>query len=192
MSAARSVSDNERPDEAGQGSLILRLIDRTVQVFDLSGAFIVTVTLSTMFLALFVNVVLRYALGDGITWAYEIPSILFPWLVAGGIVMAAARGRNISVTVLSDQLPPRVHWILMLAVHVVIAAISVTVMVTGERILLASKFQRLSETGIQQIWGYSSLYYAFGLVVLLSVLHALRLLIGGPVRKTDRELSSFS
>ncbi|MCB1850823.1 MAG: TRAP transporter small permease [Gammaproteobacteria bacterium] len=192
MSLERQTVNSGLASDQGQGGPFLRWIDRLVGWIDFTGAVIVTTTLTAMFLGLFVNVVLRYALGDGITWAYEIPSILFPWMVAGGIVMAAARGRNISVTVFADLLPDVIHWLLMLAVHLTIAVISVSVMVTGERILMASRFQRLSETGIQQIWGYSSLYYAFGFVVILSALHMLRMILTGPAGRADRELSSFS
>ena len=43
-------------------------------------------------MALLTNVILRYGFDSGITWVYEIHAILLPWLVAGGILIAAARG----------------------------------------------------------------------------------------------------
>ncbi|MCB1916651.1 MAG: TRAP transporter small permease subunit [Rhodocyclaceae bacterium] len=188
----RTISDHGHKGVAGRPLAAIRLIDRVVGIFDLSGAVVVTATATAIFLALFVNVLLRYALGEGITWAYEIPAILFPWLVAGGIVMASARSRNIAVTALSDLFGPRAHWLLMLAVHVLIAVIAVTVIVTGKPIMIASKFQKLSETGIRQIWGYSSLIYAFGSIVVLSVLNVLRLLFGGQAADDCRDTASYS
>ena len=186
------MMNSENIDHKGGGRSFLLWIERLVGWIDFSGALIVTSTLTVIFLGLFINVLLRYALGDGLTWAYEIPSILFPWMVAGGIVMATARGRNISVTVLADLLPPVAHWLLMLAVHLIIVVISVSVLVTGERVLKASRFQHLSETGIQQVWGYSSLYYAFICVAILAILHMLHMLLTGPARQTSRQASSFS
>ena len=87
MSLERQTVNSGLASDQGQGGPFLRWIDRLVGWIDFTGAVIVTTTLTAMFLGLFVNVVLRYALGDGITWAYEIPSILFPWMVAGGIVI---------------------------------------------------------------------------------------------------------
>lgn len=72
-----------------------------------SGAAIIFATLSFTFCALLVNVVLRYAFGSGLAWAYEIHAILFPWLVAGGIAVASVRGWHISVDALIGILPTR-------------------------------------------------------------------------------------
>jgi TRAP-type C4-dicarboxylate transport system permease small subunit len=192
MNDSRAQSDSREPTGTGPSRPVLGLLDRALWLIDTSGAIIVTLTLGIMFVTLFANVVLRYLFGDGLTWAYELPSILFPWMVAGGVVMASARGRNIAVTVLSDMLGARPYWALMLAVHLLIGVIAVAVLITGKPILIASQFQRLSETGISQIWGYSSLVYAFGLITVTSLINVLRLLIGGTDLTGEREHASYS
>ncbi|MGB5918068.1 TRAP transporter small permease [Arcobacter sp.] len=168
------------------------LINNLIKYIDLLAAFVVISSITVMFLSLFSNVILRYTLSQSIDWAYEVPSILFPWMVAGGIVMAAARGKDISVTVLTDMLYGKLHKFLMILIHLIIGIISITVMISGERILMASKFQRLPETGIQQIWGYSSIYFAFSLVFILCLLHILSILFINTDTETSEEYTSFS
>lgn len=167
-------------------------INRLIKYIDLVGTFAVVITITIIFLSLLSNVILRYILDASISWAYEIPSLLFPWMVAGGIVMAAARGKDISVTVISDLLPIKLHKVLMVLIHATIAVISVSIMVTGKNILMASKFQKLPETGIAQVWGYSSIYFAFSLVFILCLLHILTILFTNVNTKTSKEHSSFS
>ncbi|MEZ5653993.1 MAG: TRAP transporter small permease [Burkholderiaceae bacterium] len=171
---------------------VLRWIERVIKAIDVSGALIVGTTLTAMFVGLLINVILRYALGEGITWAYEITRILFPWMVAGGVVMATARGRHVAVTVLSDALPASTARWLTLGIYLLVGAISVAVLTTGQPIMNASRFQRLSETGISQIWGYRSLSYAFVCISVLSALNVLRILIGGAEPTTSQNQTSFS
>lgn len=136
---------------------------------------IVVGCLSALFLALLVNVVLRYAFGSGLAWAYELHAVLLPWLVAGGIVIASARGRQITVSLLPDALPPAATRALVALVSVIMLVIAVSVLWTSQPILKASQFQRLSTLGITQIWGYSSIVYAFGGVALIMLMDLVRL-----------------
>ena len=135
-------------------------------------------TIGALFASLLVNVVLRYAFGQGLTWAYEIPSILFPWAVAAGIVIASTLNRNIQVRVLVAALPETARRVAGLAVHAAVCAVSVGVVWTSLPFLAASRFMRLSETGIPQVYGVSSLLYAFGAVALVSAIDFVALLGG--------------
>jgi TRAP-type C4-dicarboxylate transport system permease small subunit len=145
-----------------------------------------------MFAALFTNVVLRYALGSGIAWAYEIHALLLPWLVAGGLVVATARSGNIAVTILPGLLPDAGRRALEVAVQVAILTISVSVLWTSQPILRASQFQTLSTLGITQIWGYSSLVFAFGAMAILAAATILRVLTGDDPAPRDPVRASLS
>jgi TRAP-type transport system small permease protein len=134
-----------------------------------------------MFVALLVNVVLRYAFGTGIPWAYEIHAILLPWLVAGGLVIAAAHGRNIAITLLPDMLPLPVRRWFMIGVQLAILAISVAVVWTSQPVLRASQFQTLSTLGVKQIWGYSSLVFGFAGMAVIAGMDVVRLLARDPL-----------
>ncbi|CTQ34872.1 TRAP transporter small permease [Jannaschia rubra] len=176
----------------GGSSPLIRATTLIRTTFDVVGRSIGAACLIVMFAALLANVTLRYAFGTGIDWAYEIHSLLLPWLVAGGIVAAAARGQNIAITLLPDLLTPRLKTVLGIAIHVVIVAISLAVLWSSQPILRASQFQTLSALGVTQIWGYASLVFAFGGMAVISCLNILRSFLGADVMGLDLEDSSFS
>lgn len=177
----------------GEGaSLPLRLADGAVAALDVSGRVVAALCLSAMFLALLVNVALRYAFGDGIAWAYEIHALLLPWLVAGGVVIAAAKGRNIAVTLSLHALPPGGARALLVLIHLAVAAICISVLVSSPPILKAAQYQRLSTLGVTQVWGYVSLVYAFAAMALIAAINAGRALAGQADRGAAPEDASFS
>lgn len=158
----------------------------------LTGAVIVVATISFMFLALFINVVLRYAFESGITWAYEIHNILLPWLVAGGAVMASAKGANIAVMVVVDALPEIGRRFVAIAVHAFVAVLCIVVAKSSIPIMKAGQFSRLAETGIPQSYGYASLLYAFSAIAIIALFFTIRLLLGEKADVSDPTASSFS
>lgn len=177
-----SGGSRHRRQEGGKGlkSLFLAAAEGLVSALDWSGRLIAVLCLGIMFAALLVNVVLRYVLGSGITWAYEIHAILLPWLVAGGIVIASARGRHIAVSLLSNVLSGRALSALVLIIQAAIFAISISILWSSQPILKASTFQTLATLGIKQVWGYSSLAYAFGAMALIALLEMVQILAGKP------------
>jgi TRAP-type C4-dicarboxylate transport system permease small subunit len=180
-----------RGDAKGARSPFLRAIEQVVGLLDFSGRLIAATLLGFMFVALLANVVLRYAFGSGIAWAYEIHALLLPWVVAGGMVIAAARGRNIVVTLLPDMLGPQAARLVGLVAQAAVAAICVGVLVSSQPILRASQFQTLSTLGVKQIWGYASLIYAFAGMALIAALEIVRLLAGGATTR-DPAATSLS
>lgn len=66
----------------------------------------VGVVLASMVGIVFMNVVLRYVLNSGLTWAEEAARILFVWLIFLGAVMASRANAHLSVDMLLDRLPP--------------------------------------------------------------------------------------
>lgn len=171
---------------------IIRVLQKLNAFIDLTGVIIVVATISSMFLALFVNVVLRYAFGSGIAWAYEIHNILFPWLVAGGAVMAGARGSNIAVMALVGFMPEILRRLISILVHAFVAVLCAGVVQTSMPIVRAAKYSRLAETGISQMYGYWSLLYAFGAIAFVSVLYVLRMVCGEKADVSDPTASNYS
>ena len=189
-----ATGDNPSPanDSKGRHNPLLSLAWGTTATLDWSGRIIVFVTLVGMFLFLLANVVLRYVSGSGIAWAYEIHALLLPWVVAGGLVMASARGRNIAITLLADMLDGRALVALNLVIQTIIVGIAVSILWSSQPILKASQFQSFSTLGIKQIWGYSSLVYAFTAMALIAVLEVLRTLAGGAIDGRDPRQGSLS
>lgn len=164
--------------EPHRSGFVRNLAGKITSTIYLSGATVVVVTLVTMFGAILANVILRYFFGGGITWASEIPAILFPWSIAGGMVMASAQGRNIAVDIIAGILPAPVRRMLAIAVNLFVSLISVGVVYYSMPIIKASQFSRLAETGIPQIYGYSSLLYAFSMIAVLGLLAVLEYALG--------------
>ena len=177
----------------GQGrTRALSILGGAIDVLGFSGKAVAAVTISFMFFALLINVVLRYAFGSGIAWAYEIHAILLPWLVAGGLLVAASQGRNIAITILPDMLSESARRWLVIGIEALVIVICLTVLDSSQPILKASKFQKLSTLGISQSWGYFSLVYAFGGMALIAGLDLIRLLLGRSVALAAPEESSLS
>lgn len=179
------------PDD-GEQNPVATTTARIVAMIEFTGKLIAVASLSAMFVALLVNVALRYIFGSGIAWAYEIHAILLPWLVAAGLIVAASRGANIAIAILPDLLPPPVRRLLLIAVEAVVLVIAVAVLWSSTPILKASQFQTLSALGIKQIWGYSSLVYAFGGMAVISALDILRLMMTDRVEASGPGDASLS
>lgn len=189
-----TLGDTQTPldTERGRKRPLLQGAHVVIATLEWSGKLIAAATLCVMFAALFVNVVLRYTVGSGIPWAYEIHAVLLPWLVAGGIVIAAARGRNISISLLPDMTSLRIQRAIFVVVNILIFTIAISVLWSSQPILKASQYQRYSTIGLKQIWGYSSLVYAFGVMSIIAAVDLLRLLASPELKATDPATTSLS
>lgn len=136
-----------------------------------SGQVICVVSLAFLFVALTANVVLRYAFGSGLSWAYDVHVIVFPWMIAGGVVLATTHGGHIAITILRDALNAPLARILYIIVCFIVVVIAATVLWSSMPVLRASQFQKIQALGgVSQFWGYLSLVYAFGGIALASIL----------------------
>jgi TRAP-type transport system small permease protein len=189
-----SAGDDLFPENGRKGRQrpFLDLIRKAVVTLDWSGRLVVFLGLVLMFVLLLANVVLRYLVGSGIAWAHEIHALLLPWVVAGGLVMASVRGRNIAISLLSDMMSGRALLALGLFIQSVILMVSVSILWSSQPILKASQFQSYSTLGFKQIWGYSSLVYAFAAMALIAGLQIVRILAGEGVADRDLAHSSLS
>lgn len=79
-------------------------------------------TLSVVFLILSINVVLRYLAGTSLTFAAELPELMFPWMIMAGVVLAAQHGSHIAVVLLTQRLGAARRWVLA-AGSLVVAAL---------------------------------------------------------------------
>ena len=157
----------------GPASGVVAAIDRVIYWI---SATIVVSALSFLFVAILVNVLLRYLFAEGITWAYEIPSILFPWIVVAGAVMAAQAGRHIAVVALLRLLPMAWRRGLLVAVNLLVAVTAVLVVDAALPIVSVTHSSRLAETGIPQSFGYASLVYGFVAIGLTALTTSYRLI----------------
>lgn len=157
-----------------------------VSALDMSGRLICVVTLVVLFVGLMANVILRYASGRGLDWAYDIHAILLPWMIAGGVVIATVYSRNIAITILPDLVWPAGKRIVFLVASVLTLIISLFVVWSSVPIIKAAQYQRISALGgISQLWGYASLIYGFGGIALICLCDVIAALMGRTLRDVE-------
>lgn len=66
---------------------------------------------------LVVNVFVRYVLEGSVEAASELPTLLFPWFVMGGIVLAAVRGNHVAMQLTMHSLRPAGRRVLSMLIH---------------------------------------------------------------------------
>ncbi len=67
----------------------------------------------------FVNVVLRYAFNESLTWAGELTNYAFIWGALFGAAYGFKRGIHIQVTILLEKLPPALAKAFMIFAHTI-------------------------------------------------------------------------
>ncbi|WP_345796491.1 TRAP transporter small permease [Castellaniella sp. MT123] len=93
------------PAEPESGRTGKPLIRKTAEAF-------MAITLALMVIAVFSNVVLRYAFGTGLVIYEELSRLLFIWLVCMGTVVTAYEKRHLSFDLLVDRAGPRTRPVL--------------------------------------------------------------------------------
>ena len=141
-----------------------------------SKALLVVMTV-VLFGAIFMNVVLRYAFSSGVAGAYELPAILFPWLVICGAVLAAQRGEHIAVDIVLRVPVARLNRAVRAVIELLIAAMALVVVQAGWVMMTSSCSSHLAETGLSEGWGYMALVYGYAAIGLTALIGLCRTLL---------------
>ncbi|GAA3286392.1 TRAP transporter small permease [Nesterenkonia halobia] len=70
------------------------------------GATLAVVSLLIVWALLLLSVALRYLTGSSMDFAAELPAYLYPWIIAGGVIVAMSLGGHIAVDFLLTRLRP--------------------------------------------------------------------------------------
>lgn len=170
---------HDREDVAGSPATLLQAADTAIAVTAATAAIL---SLVLLFLSLMAEVVVRYLTTQGLGWPSEMPNILFPWLVMGGVVLAAQHGAHISVTLTLDLLNRRMARALLLVTQVVVAATFFYLTYMGFTVLEITGSEVFPVTGVSSRWAYLALIAGFAGVALTAVVTFLRLLIADDPR----------
>lgn len=109
----------------------LRLADGLDRIVSMVARGIVLVTGIALLALLFGNVVARYTLGGGFSFAQELPERIFPFFIMAGVALAAQHGGHMAVEMLPEMLGRRVEQVVrILAQSIVILGHAVMVYVT--------------------------------------------------------------
>jgi len=156
-------------------SLFERTVERAITAL---CSVVLWVSMVVMFVILVANTALRYATGDSLQWASELPELLFPWMVMAGVVLAAVRGSHITTQFLVDALPATLrHWIAV-ASSLLVAALYATLVWATWGMLEIVHDERTQILGIPGSVTYACLMVGMSLLALLALQSAWRALSG--------------
>jgi TRAP-type C4-dicarboxylate transport system permease small subunit len=142
-------------------------VDRVVGL--ICNAMVLSSTVALLIL-LGANVAARYAFHEGgIEWISEIPGQLFPWLIAGGIVIAVQRGAHIAVDILYSLLRERAGQCLAAAIYLLVLVSYTALFFVVWQVADIVSVERSPLLGIPNSWGYYALMFGVGGTALCSL-----------------------
>lgn len=171
MAAQTSTKETSK---AGALTQLVKWVDNAIVAISVVA---VIAALVTMFVALLAEVVVRYLTNQGMGWPSEMPNILFPWLVMGGIVLAAQRGQHIAVTAIQGWIGRGGNRVLLMAHQVLIAATFFYLAWVGLDVIEITGSEIYPVTGLSAKWAYLAMIVGFvglGLTALTTLVHLLQ------------------
>lgn len=160
----------------------LRIANVIGLVIDRVAMVIAIASVVAIFLALMAEVVIRYMTQSGLGWPNEVPNLLFPWLIMGGIVVGAQRGSHIAAEAFQSFLSDEKLRVLLVLINLLVAASFAYLAYLSLQVISITKAQVFPMTGLGQAWAYSSLLFGFGGVALASLVNLVRVLFSDDPR----------
>lgn len=113
------------------------------------------------------NVFARYVLRSGLLWAEEASRLIFVWVVFLGAYVALNRGAHLSVTFVTDRLPPREQRVVRTTGLIMVMVFLGIVMWHGTVLVLRTfEFGRVTPIlGLSAAWGYLSVPLTMALML---------------------------
>ncbi|WP_312937642.1 TRAP transporter small permease [Stutzerimonas nitrititolerans] len=168
-----ALSPSKERAHAGALTQTVKWVDSAIVAISVAA---VIAALVVMFVSLMAEVVVRYMTNQGMGWPSEMPNILFPWLVMGGIVLAAQRGQHIAVTAIQGWIGRGGNRVLLIAHQVLIAATFFYLAWVGLAVIEITGSEVYPVTGVSAKWAYMSMIVGFvglGLTALTTMNHLL-------------------
>jgi len=152
-------------------------IDRLIAGF---SAFVVLSTMLTLLACLAVNVFVRYFhAAGGLSWVGELSAFLFPWMIAGGIVLGVQRGAHIAVDVLTSLLSERLRVMWAIGINLLVMATYVWLFVAVIGMMEIVSIESSPMLNLSASWAYGALCYAALGTAACSLFIAVRVMIQG-------------
>ena len=157
---------------------LLRWLNRGRELFYVIGSAVVVVTTAVIGITLMSGVIVRYFLAGSLAWGNELPVILFPWLIMGGVVMAAARHQHLGVDFFARKLSPKAARGLMVMVQLMVAALMAMLVQQSFVLMQFMQYQTTPVLGWSATWAFYSLPLGATGVMLLAIIDLIGLASG--------------
>ena len=149
------------PSAAAPGGVLVTAA-KWVDTLIVALSTVVAITaLVVMFLSLMAEVVARYITNQSMGWPTEIPNLLFPWLIMGGIVLAAQRGQHIAVTAIQGWIGRGGNRVLLIGHQALICATFFYLAWVGLDVIEITGGEIYPVTGISAKWAYLAMIAGF-------------------------------
>lgn len=139
------------------------------QVIRWSATIVLVATTVVLFLSVGAEVLIRYATQQSTLWLTELPILLFPWMTASGVVLAAQFGQHFLVEFGVHFMGPRVARIVFVFSQVTSAAAFLYLSWTGLKILEVTAGESLPMTGLPSSWSYLGVIIGFVLLAITAL-----------------------
>jgi TRAP-type C4-dicarboxylate transport system permease small subunit len=141
---------------------------------------LIVATMAGLLLVIGANVVTRYVLEQGgVNAVGEIPELLFPWMIAAGIIMAVQRGAHIAVDLLLLRLGERGRGVMLVFINLVVIAGYAILIGPVLQVAEISAIEHTPLLGVPRSIGFYSLAFAMTGVIIAAAAITLRVLLGG-------------
>ncbi|WP_456268445.1 TRAP transporter small permease [Kushneria sp. AK178] len=162
--------DAMKADNSTSTPPLLRWLNRGRELFYVIGSTVVVVTTAVIGITLMAGVIVRYFLAGSLAWGNELPVILFPWLIMGGVVMAAARHQHLGVDFFARKLSSTAARVLMIVVRLMVVALMVMLIQQSFALMQFMQYQTTPVLGWPATWSFYSLPLGAAGVLLLAVI----------------------
>ncbi len=146
--------------------LLAGLIERANLVMEWLSKVIVLVSMTLIFAVLTLNVFARYLRIEMLQVGSEIPEVLFPWLVAASVGLAAIHGAHISIHLLADRVSKQAMRVIGTANAVVVLSLYTLCLLIVLDLLPIVKDDRSPILGISLGWTYVAMGISFGAILV--------------------------
>ncbi len=144
----------------------VRWLDNVIEYI---SVVIAVLCITVMFFSLMAEVVVRYVTNQGMGWPTEMPSLLFPWLVMSGIVLAAQRGKHIAVTTIQGVLNRGANRILLILLQLLVASTFFYLAWVGLFVIEITGSEVYPVTQISAKWAYMAMIVGFSALGITAV-----------------------
>lgn len=180
-----------QPNSSGKAApAALRFANLIGRALEAVSLIIALASLVAMFLALVADVIVRYMTTRGLGWPTEVPNLLFPWLIMGGIVLVAHRGAHIAATALIDMLPIPKARVLALATQVLLVGTFASLAVVSIKVIGVTVQQVFPLTRIPQFWAYAAVTFGCGGIAIAAAVNFVRIFYAADPRKLIEQPSA--
>jgi TRAP-type C4-dicarboxylate transport system permease small subunit len=168
---------------------VARLIDFANMAMEWLCKVIAVISMGLIFAVLAINVTARYLRIEALQLGNEIPELLFPWLVASSVGLAAIHGAHISIHILRDRLSRegvRLMGTVMSLVAIVLYALTLKIVIDLLPIVMDDRSPIL---GLSLGWTYAAMGISF-VTILLHQMATLMALWGWSSRAPGEHIDS--